>query len=219
MTSNFDFSKAFINNQKMNVPDEGEVFFTAHYLDELVIVSGKLLACDPLCFIPPNPLRERLAPGRYPVIASVIHIPRQDNHNLEFIAFAQVKVQEKLAVRWEPANSIGDDKHGYPVDSGIASFVDDVVAEIVFDCDDEDYTDTYANRLIELIEEKDKNEDLAWGWANLCIDPSTQANVIAFMSGFGDGIYGSYFGYDEENNLVSIVTDFSVVDFSGAIWL
>jgi hypothetical protein len=71
MPIDFDFHKAFINNQKLIDPKEGEVFFTIHYLGELVIVSGNLIACDPLCFPNTNPLKERLAPGRYPVIVSI----------------------------------------------------------------------------------------------------------------------------------------------------
>jgi hypothetical protein len=202
----FDFSKAFNNNQKLSTPDKGEVIFTVHYLDELVTVSGNLIACDPLCFFGSDPLRERLQPGRYPVIVSTID---------GIIAFAQVRVQEKTPVKWEPEYTVGDTIYGYPVDSGTGGFFDEVVADIMFDCDFDD--EIYGETLIKILEEKEKNKEL--GWANLCIDPSTQANVIAFWSGTGDGSYPSYFGYDEENNLVSIVTDFLLFEKSGSTWL
>lgn len=47
-------------------------------------------------------------------------------------------------------------------------------------------------------------------WANLPVgsDPARAANVIAFESGYGDGAYASYWGYDAAGDLVSLVTDF-----------
>ncbi len=42
------------------------------------------------------------------------------------------------------------------------------------------------------------------------VDEESQANVIAFSSGWGDGIYPTYFGYDEQGNVVCAVTDFQL---------
>jgi Protein of unknown function (DUF4241) len=36
---------------------------------------------------------------------------------------------------------------------------------------------------------------------------------VIFSSGFGDGYYASYFGYDGEGELVALMTDFLVVDW------
>lgn len=47
-------------------------------------------------------------------------------------------------------------------------------------------------------------------WANVQVGDRTDANVIAFSSGYGDGAYASYWGYDAAGNLVSLVTDFSL---------
>jgi hypothetical protein len=57
-----------------------------------------------------------------------------------------------------------------------------------------------------LIEAMSKSE-----WVNFIVDESTGANVMAFSSGLGDGIYGTYFGYDEDDDLVCAVTDFNVL--------
>lgn len=46
-------------------------------------------------------------------------------------------------------------------------------------------------------------------WANFQLGNRTDANVIAFSSGYGDGSYASYWGYDAAGNLISLVTDFS----------
>jgi hypothetical protein len=48
--------------------------------------------------------------------------------------------------------------------------------------------------------------------ANVCIDPSSGANVVAFTSGFGDGSYSTYVGYDAAGHPMALATDFGVVD-------
>ncbi|MBD2105684.1 DUF4241 domain-containing protein [Nodosilinea sp. FACHB-13] len=50
-------------------------------------------------------------------------------------------------------------------------------------------------------------------WANFCINKSTGANVIAFGSGWEDGGYASYWGYDDNGQIVCIVTDFRLFGF------
>jgi tetratricopeptide (TPR) repeat protein len=60
--------------------------------------------------------------------------------------------------------------------------------------------------------EMDSNEIRPPGqlWANIQVSNSTQANIVAFSSGYGDGAYVSYWGYDAAGNLVSLVTDFAL---------
>jgi hypothetical protein len=36
-------------------------------------------------------------------------------------------------------------------------------------------------------------------------------NLIAFSSGYGDGRYGSYAGFNCEGDIVAVVTDFNVL--------
>ena len=53
-----------------------------------------------------------------------------------------------------------------------------------------------------------------WSWTNLILDEASGANVIAFSSGYGDGSYPSYWGYDLAGQRVALVTDFGVLDAS-----
>jgi hypothetical protein len=39
-------------------------------------------------------------------------------------------------------------------------------------------------------------------------------NLIAFSSGYGDGVYANYAGFDAEGEVTIILTDFSVVPLS-----
>jgi hypothetical protein len=48
-------------------------------------------------------------------------------------------------------------------------------------------------------------------WANVVLDSTTGANIVAFDSGYGDGIYASFFGYDAQDRPVCLITDFEVL--------
>lgn len=52
-------------------------------------------------------------------------------------------------------------------------------------------------------------------WANIHVSNNTEANIIAFSSGYGDGAYASYWGYGAAGNLVSLVTDFALFPSAG----
>ncbi len=45
---------------------------------------------------------------------------------------------------------------------------------------------------------------------NFCVDEATGANIIAFSSGWGDGCYASYWGYDADGKIACLITDFGV---------
>ncbi|GHO43679.1 hypothetical protein KSX_18420 [Ktedonospora formicarum] len=49
-------------------------------------------------------------------------------------------------------------------------------------------------------------------WVNANLDEQTGANIIAFYSGWGDGCYGSYFGYDEQEQPICLLTNFDVLN-------
>jgi len=53
-------------------------------------------------------------------------------------------------------------------------------------------------------------------WADFLLDAETGLDVVFFSSGFGDGVYPSYWGYDRAGELACLVTDFSVLNREGA---
>ncbi|GEM_PF-2788441 len=48
-------------------------------------------------------------------------------------------------------------------------------------------------------------------WADFQLEDETGLNVVYFTSGFGDGLYPSYWGYDGAGDLACLVTDFEVL--------
>ena len=93
----------------------------------------------------------------------------------------------------------------YGVDSGTGCFMDLNASQALVEKmnDAEDYFEA-------LIAELDKTYVHTWSWANVEMDTETNANLVMFSSGLGDGCYASYFGFDEEHNPMILVTDFGV---------
>ncbi|MBD2314157.1 DUF4241 domain-containing protein [Desertifilum sp. FACHB-1129] len=206
-----DFLKAFQPGQKL-ISRLGHMTLTSYQLGHLILTSGKLVACDPLVFPGTDPFDVQFKPGHYPVILSVAHNSKDDNIT---VAYAMLRLSEQIPVKWELATKFGEnlstlsenEVFGYGVDSGTGCFMDADTSQIIVDqCwEAETYEESLTCKLEETIEE---NYSLGYNWANLCVDDSTQANVIAFDSGVGDGFYASYFGLDIEGCIVAVVTEF-----------
>ncbi len=208
-----NFLYFFQSKQKVSSIKNGFIF-NQYNIGELVLVSGKLVACDPLVFPDSVPFTTHLTPGRYPVILSVAQ-------NLESndcrVAYAVIELSKKHPVRWEMATVPGQDISllnegkifGYGVDSGTGAFMDWEVGKIIDSSliNEEEFEDSYPGQLLDLLE---KNYHPTWCWANMPVSELPEANAIAFSSGWGDGFYATYFGYDTDNNIVSVVTDFCV---------
>lgn len=180
-----------------------------HNLGNLAVTSGKLLACDPYYCAETEPFAAELIPaGQYPVIVSIASIRKRDRR----VAFAAIVIQDTLPVNWKIAVPLERDIAGrksytYCVDSGIGCFMDvDAVSAFARVC--EEY-DPETDPILKAMENNESQ--LSVSWANVCVNQDTGTNIIAFPSGWGDGGYPSYFGYDENEHIVCLVTDFGVL--------
>jgi hypothetical protein len=125
-----------------------------------------------------------------------------------------LRLRETPAVRWEMARMEGQEEvelqeeefFGYPVDAGVGCFMDARAAaalETHYDADEH-----YAEKLIDALE---ANHAQKWDYADIALNDKTGANLIMFASGWGDGVYASYWGYDADGALACLVTDFSIL--------
>ncbi|MBW4474008.1 MAG: DUF4241 domain-containing protein [Stenomitos rutilans HA7619-LM2] len=83
-------------------------------------------------------------------------------------------------------------------------------ADVTTILDDSIYAEEESILIYQLQNLLEVNQTFTCSWANMCLDNETQANVIAFSSGWGDGIYPTYFGFNESGEVVSVITDFGV---------
>ena len=208
-----NFAKAFFNDRTVET-EYGTTVFKPHQIGELIVPSGFIVACDPLTFFDSIPFTNQIPAGVYPVILSVACF--KDDQR---IAYAKLHINHQPTVRWEMAllpdqdvSSLKKDEFfGYSVDAGIGCFMDSVAATIFLKkFEDEAFSDNYAFSDF-VLAEMEKNYVSTWDWANIKTD-ETDGNLIAFTAGLGDGAYPSYFGFDINGKVTSLVTDFQIID-------
>ena len=186
---------------------------------KLQVPSGEIVACDPLKYLETEPFAVALEPGEYPVILVAAEL-RDDNR----IAYAMVEVSNAPATRWQRARLQGDTDDnllhldaGYPVDSSVGCFVDAHTASVLMDYthavlpDDDEF-----ERALHSGFNKHRQRGYSWAHINLRkhvkIPGTENLNLIAFETGYGPGLYQTWIGRDDNDEVCRIVTDFDVLD-------
>jgi hypothetical protein len=184
----------------------------------LILSSGKLVACDPFdldkgAFVTPVPV------GTFPVHLSLVVYPDGDRR----VAAAMLRFSDAMPEVWRAAQPAGlrpdqVSSGGYPcysVESGTGCFVDEAVVDAWYAASgfraDEYSPDFWI--YLEKWNDRLREEFEASGDKACTIDMSHlyPGNIIVFESGWGDGGYPSFFGYDLQQHLVCVVTDFRVI--------
>ncbi len=176
-----------------------------HDLGRLSLPSGRVIACDGVV-LDGVPFEANVRPGEYSVLVAVARLPNGD----ERIAFARVQLSATPAARWTAATCPGEDpatlkpgeRFGYGVDSGVGAFI---AGEAIEDLQTEipDHMDYMIHRMGETTRP-------SWSWIRMRAE---HGNGIIFSSGWGDGHYASYIGYDEDGNVTALLTSFDVVEW------
>jgi hypothetical protein len=216
-----DFQKAFRDGATFHTNYLGKFHVERREVGKLDVPTGRLVACDPLVFPETQPFRRRVPPGRYSVILSIAHIPPAEGKGTadQRIACAMLCLGRRVPRRWQMAVQTGqrlrglkpNEFYGYPVDSGTGCFMD-LKAARVLDGRMHDDPD-YFERLLKAAEPVSvPTRD----WADFQLDTELGLNVVFFSSGFGDGTYPSYWGFDGAGGLACLVTDFRVLTREGA---
>ncbi len=173
---------------------------------DLSLPTGRLVACDPFVCPDAEPFSLSLPRGRFSVVLIIAEIATGQR-----VAFALIHFSRSTPIRWEmlPAGSqdISNLKDGqifgYGVDSGTGCFMDSSASRLLNDAmrKDPDYYET-------LTKEMDKTYRHTWSWLDTKFG---DANLVAFSSGYGDGFYATYVGFDSDNEISTVVTDFAVL--------
>lgn len=201
------FEQAFASGRPLEIDDGddgGRVTVEAREIGRLRIPSGQLLACDPFFCETARPFAARVPRGEFPLQLALARFGREER-----VALARLSFLPEPVVRWEPARLQGGaagpgDAAGYGVDSGTGAFMDlaawqEVVRRMARE------PQAFSERLYG---ELDRNDAPARAWAVLRLGPGSMA---LFSSGWGDGGYASYWGYDRRGRLAALLTDFQVL--------
>ena len=177
-----------------------------HSIGELSLPTGTLVACDPFVDSDATPFSLNLPRGKFPVNLSIAEIATDQR-----VAFAVVRFTPAIPVRWQvlttPGQNLSQLKDGeifgYPVDSGTGSFMDRSAALLLGEATRK--TPDYYETLIDDMEKTYRN---TWSWLDVKFG---EANLLAFSSGYGDGFYATYAGFDSVGGVAVVVTDFGVL--------
>ena len=197
------FGKNFIENPLIESFDAGKIELT----------SGKLVACDPLITNDMKPFQTLFPIGSH---KALIHKERDSN----CIAYAEIQFSEKNVSEWILATTEGqnisdlkdEEIFGYPVESGMGCLMDadsqdllNKLEQLLFERKGDDFMGIYEEFFHQHFFETNGAIDQ---FALLKPHEQKPNNILAFESGYGEGFYASYIGFDENKNPVKIITEF-----------
>ncbi len=180
---------------------------------EVLLPSGAIVACDPFVSDDRPAFVQNVPKGRVRVRFSY---PMVHGEHGGRVAFARADFSQTTVARWEmaliPGQDIStlkkDEIFGYPVDAGTGCFAD---AEAFAALREKSAAEpNLTEAWIGEGEEAAKPLGMTF-YLNKSLGP---ANIIMFTSGWGDGFYASYFGFDAAGAVAALLTDFAVIDWS-----
>jgi len=202
------FETAFFNLSSYK-QDTMTFFFVAVDIGEINCETGRLIACDPIVMRDMRPFVQQFPIGRFPVQLSIANYKGDER-----VAFSRINFSDEPVVRWEFALDSGkrqcsifsDTLYSYSVDGGMAIFID-VKANQAFATLER--TDNYLFEQA-FTYEMNKHDHVSWQYGNYHFQ---EHNVVSFSTGFGDGRYGAYVGYDKDGKICRLLTDFGLFDW------
>lgn len=185
--------------------------------------TGRIEGSDPLMLlgIDDAPYLESCPPGEYETEVCVI--PPMDGDCARYAA-VRIRFGGDRAVRHSLA-LVGDEDlegleedgfFGFQVGSGLACIADMAVAEAYSafldgwynaNPDKDVYQDYFADMFMESARSRPEYQRPEGDWIVWRV-PGTGYSLPMFLSGFGDGIYPVYWGYDSDGRICEVVAQF-----------
>lgn len=202
------FREKSIAGVSLDIIDMGTVHFP----------TGAVLACDPFVDLQERlPYFQNVPAGTYPVSICVAEFGDFGDR----YACVKVAVSDRRPCCYEmamvgnenlDAELDGDSFFGFPVDAGMAC-VADVQAQEAYNAywgkrlEEEGYIDCYLDLFEDVLEksarENPTHQRNGGDWANWPV-PGSDCSIPIFASGWGDGIYPSFFGRDEDGAVCGV---------------
>ena len=209
------FTEKVIGNMGVDVLNIGTVHFP----------TGTIFACDPLVELEDTPpFMQTIPAGTYPVKICVVPSKKYGDR----YACVKVAVSGEKPVRYE-LGLCGDEEFdelqdgeffGFCVDAGMGCVADAKTQEAFKKYwerreSEEEGIDYYNDLFCDLLEENakalPKYQREGGDWLNWTV-PGTKLNFPIFASGWGDGVYPVYFGYDADGKVCGVYINFIDVD-------
>lgn len=208
----------------LDAPFEGECYGQL-VLGEIFLPTGEVVVSDPLCYLGQEeklsvPFVEKLPSGKYTVTLGVLHHPEFGDR----YAAARLSVTDQRPVRYQlalrPGEKPGDVKsgayYGFGVDTGLGCFCDRQTEGEYSDFlsawrkenpNGNHYNDYFEGLFAENYRRRPELQREGGDWLDWTV-PGTEHNLIMFNSGFGDGYYPAFWGYDAQGEICCLTVRF-----------
>jgi hypothetical protein len=203
-------------------PTDLETYFTSNEIagqqletieiGNVSLPSGKVVVRDPLVSLNANqsPYFIETPKGNFPVTIAVV--------KAEFTKEKPVVYREALVGIEDLEDVSEDDFFGFGVDAGLGCitdaealpYVDKFVDEINVD---NMYDDYFAELFAQSYRDHPNHQRDAGDWINWTV-PNTEYQIPMFASGFGDGSYPVYFGYDKNDKICGLYIQFIDIELA-----
>lgn len=176
-------------------------------IGKIKINSGYIIACDPMHIDEYGiPFTQVFPTGEYDMQLAIAKFKDQES-----VAFARISFSDEPVQKWEfalregekPMPIGGEDMPGFSVDAGVGVYIDKE-ANKVFDRKKAENMDA------EVFKEMEKHYHNKWKYTMYNFG---NYNLAAFSTGFGDGYFGTYIGFDAAGNPCRLLTDFNLFDW------
>lgn len=201
------FSKNFVESPLIDTYEAGN----------LMLTSGKLVACDPLTTTGMPSFTTQFPQGAFPVL---VHVEKESN----CVAYVEIVFKEAEAHSWEMAltaeqnlEDLGAEEiFGYPVESGMGCFMDEETEDSLHFLEQKIYAEKgeqFSGLYDEFFRPFFFESDGAVNqYSFLQPDPEKDGTIFAFETGYGEGFYASYICFDESHQPIKIISEFIEIE-------
>ena len=180
------FTEKVIGNMGVDVLDIGTVHFP----------TGTIFACDPLVELEDTPpFIQTIPAGTYPVKICVVPSEKYGDR----YACVKVEVSREKPVRYELGMTGKEDTYW--------------AKRLEEDPDIDPYNDLFCDLLEENAKAHPKYQGDYGDWLNWTV-PDSDCNLPICHSGWGDGYYPVYFGYDAKGEVCAVYVQFLDIEAS-----
>lgn len=180
-----------------------EYDFSTDKLGMLKIESGKIIACDPIGMYNAIAFAQIFPIGTFPVELAIAK-----TSNDERVAFSRIKFSDLPVSKWEfallpgeqPLPIGGSNFYCFGVDAGQGIYIDEKTNEIFNEKGESEWNYVFGN-----LPEQNNYESYMYRFDSY--------NMAIFNTGYGDGCYATYIGYDSVGNVCRLLADFALVEW------
>lgn len=173
-------------------------------ISDIDLPTGSIVVADPICMDGYEALNKKVKPGKYPVYLYLHYINQE-----AWVAFAEIRFAEQVPYAFKEAYTFTNKKVkikkneevGYITSNHLMSFMDEKLANYLMGLNEKakSYIWDQWDNILEM------NQTSQYTTLNSVMD---DGNVVAFSSGYKDGIYGAYWGVDMMGKACSLIIDF-----------